>query len=421
MTSTRLCPEIAPDKPPIIVQKFGGSTMQGQTAFESVKSTVQRALRSGRKVVAVVSAIGRGPDVETGFQGDPYATDTLLTLLPDDPVHICLREKDLLMMCGEIISAVKLACYLRSQNISARARTGFEAGIITDENSCNARIKTVFPNRILCDLELMDVIVIAGFQGISESGKITTLGRGGSDTTAVALGKALQAERIEIYTDQSGVFSADPRDVPQAKHLDVINAKDIVHMTWAGAKVLHPRAAEMIDRFKLPVIIGSVLAPEKTTQIEVKESYESSQLITAVAHGEIVTQITIFHSIKGDASFLEKVFQLVTDASVSMDMFTVTENFLQFTVDDSLAPLVIRALKENDYHFSIRNKCKKVSIVGAGMHKMKGVAARFSKALSKAEISILQTADSHATISVLVDNKHAKKAQQVLHDEFLGG
>ncbi len=419
MTEKRLYPDIASVKLPIVVQKFGGTTMQGTTAFEPIKNAIKRVLQTRRKVVAVVSAIGRGPNSESGFRGDPYATDTLLTLLPHDPTRICLREKDLLMMCGEVISAVKLACYLRSHNISARARTGFEAGIITDENSCNARIKAVFPNRILNDLGLMDVVVVAGFQGISEKGKITTLGRGGSDTTAVALGKALNAEQIEIYTDQNGVFSADPRDVSEAKHLDIINAKDIVHMTWAGAKVLHPRAAEMIDRFKLPVTIGSVLAPENTTLVEVKESYESSQLITAVAHGEIVTQITIFDQIQGNASFLEKVFKLVSDASVSMDMFTVTENLLQFTVEDAQAPQVISLLKKNDYHFSARNKCKKVSIVGAGMHKMKGVAARFAKALAKAGISILQTADSHATISVLVDNNDAKKAQQVLHDEFL--
>lgn len=393
--------------------------MQGPAACESIRHTISGALDAGRKVVAVVSAMGRGPDTTAGSPGDPYATDTLLTLLPDDPASICLREKDLLMMCGEILSAVKLACYLRSKNITARARTGFEAGIITDENSGNARIKTVLPDRILCDLRLMDVVVVAGFQGISQSGKITTLGRGGSDTTAVALGKALQAERIEIYTDQTGVYSADPRDIPEAKHLQFINAKDIVHMTWAGAKVLHPRAAEMIDRFQLPVSVGSVTTPEISTSILVSESYESAQLITAVAHGETVTQISIFHPIMGNASFLADAFNLVSGASVSMDMFTVTDNLLQFTIDDCQTQTVVQLLEKNGYRCSARRNCRKISIVGAGMHKMKGVIARFSKALAQAGIPILQTTDSHATISALVDAIHARKAQQVLHAEFL--
>jgi aspartate kinase len=417
----RLTAAMSVNYPPIIVQKFGGTTMHGPRAFESVKNTIAHALDEGHKVVAVVSAMGRGPDADTGSPGDPYATDTLLTLLPDDPACICLREKDLLMMCGEILSAVKLACYLRSQNIAASARTGFEAGIITDENSGNARIKTVFPERVLNDLHDIDVVVVAGFQGMSQSGKITTLGRGGSDTTAVALGKALRAERIEIYTDQSGVYSADPRDVPGARHLQIMNAKDIVHMTWAGARVLHPRAAEMIDRFQLPVRVGSVTTPEISTTIEVSDTYESVQLITAVAHGETVTQISVFHSIMGNAAFLADVFGLVSGASVSMDMFTVTDNLLQFTIDDCQTHTVVMLLEKNGYRCSTRTHCRKVSIVGAGMHKMKGVIARFSKALALAGIPILQTTDSHATISALVDAVHARKAQQVLHTEFLGG
>ncbi len=393
--------------------------MRGPHSFERIKVAVEGVLDKGSKVVAVVSAMGRGPGLSVCKTGDPYATDTLLSLLPQNKASICLREKDLLMMCGEIISAVTLACWLRSEGISSRARTGFEAGIITDENSTNARIQAIVPNRIISDLQTIDVVIIAGFQGISETGKITTLGRGGSDTTAVALGKALNAIRTEIYTDQNGVYSADPREVPEATHLRVINAKDIVHMTWAGARVLHPRAAELIDRFDLPVTVGSTNSLREFTTIESSEGLESNQLITAVAHGDTVTQFTVHSEINGKVEVPATIFEYITDASVSMDMFTITDSMIQFTVEHTDTKSVSELLISHGFNFSTRENCKKVSIVGAGMHKMKGVMARFTRALADAHINVFQTTDSHATISALVINPDAAKAQQVLHREFL--
>jgi aspartate kinase len=407
------------DLPPIVVQKFGGTTMQGDQSFSLVKCAIKRVLDSNRKVVAVVSAMGRGPDPSSGKIGDPYATDSLLGMLPSSSSFVCLREKDLVMMCGEIISAVALACQLRAAGVCARARTGAEAGIITDDNSTNARIKAIAPDRILNDLHIMDVVVIAGFQGISLSGKITTLGRGGSDTTAVAIGKALKAERTEIFTDQTGVFSADPRDVPDAVHLQVINAKDIMHMAWAGARVLHPRAAEIIDRFKLPVTVGSTKSLSEFTTIDSTEGMESSHLITAVAHGDVVSQFTVYSSINGNASFPATVFECISNASISMDMFTITESMLQFTVDQNNTHMVSAIMHKHSYSYSKRLDCKKVSVVGAGMHKMKGVMARFTRAMANAGVNIFQTTDSHATISALVNSSDARKAQQALHSEFI--
>ncbi len=404
---------------PIIIQKFGGTTMAGDGAFQRVETAIRRGLASGAKVVAVVSAMGRGPDQSIGRKGDPYATDTLLSLLPPNASFVCLREKDLLMMCGEIISAVSLACYLRSVGISARARSGFEAGIITDENSNRARIRDIIPDRLLNDLHLMDVVVVAGFQGISEKGKITTLGRGGSDTTAIALGKALDARSIEIYTDQTGVFSADPREVPDACLLDIINAKDIVHMSWAGAKVIDPRAAELLDRCRLNVRVGRVDRPQESTTIEVREGYESSRLITAIAHGDNVTQFTVFLDGRSEQSYIAGIFEAISESSISMDMFTITEELARFTVEESQAYVVTKLLERIPCRFELRSECRKVSIVGAGMHKMKGVMARFMRSLVNAGITVLQTADSHATISALVMKEHSVQAQKVLHREFI--
>lgn len=407
------------DLPPIIVQKFGGTTMLGEHAFSRVADAIRRRLDSGCKVVAVVSAIGRGPDTSRGYPGDPYATDTLLSLLPSDAAYVCRREKDLLMMCGEIISAVSLACFLRSEGLTARARTGFEAGIFTDENSNHARIRTVIPDRILQDLQLMDVVVVAGFQGISLKGKITTLGRGGSDTSAIALGKALNAKYVEIFTDQSGVFSADPKEVQEACHLEQINAKDIVHMSWAGAKVIDPRAAELLDRCRLDVRVGRVESPDVATIIEAREGYESLHLVTAVAHGEDVTQFTVHLDGQVDQTFIAGIFESVSDLSISMDMFTITEKLVRFTVEENQSYIVSNLFERLGCRYDCLHGCRKVSIVGAGMHKMKGVMARFMRALVDAGIPVIQTADSHATISALVRKSDSIVAQQVLHREFI--
>jgi len=404
---------------PVIIQKFGGTTLSGLNALDGVTRAIRTAVNGAYKVVAVVSAMGRGPDPAAGTSGDPYATDTLLSLLPKQSEYVCLREKDLMMMCGEIISAVTLACHLRQCGIAARARTGFEAGIITDEQSNAARILSVIPHRILNDMKLMDVVVVAGFQGISRQGKITTLGRGGSDTTAIALGNAIGADRIEIYTDQQGVYSADPRDVPDAVHLESINARDIVHMSWAGARVLHPRAAELIDRMNVSARIGMISAPEQATRIETREGYESERLVTAVAHGRDVTQFTVYRGGDRDQSQLFDVFNTVTGASVSMDMFTVTETLVRFTVIAESTDTVQRHLTARKFDYECRLKCRKVSIVGAGMHGMSGVMARFTGALVSAGILIYQTVDSHATISALVPAEEAATAQQVLHQEFI--
>ncbi|MBN1297093.1 aspartate kinase, partial [bacterium] len=366
---------------PIVVQKFGGTTITGISAIANIETTIRRPLESGFKVVAVVSAMGRGPKAGSNAPGDPYATDTLLALLPKTDESICLREKDLLMMCGEIITAVVLASHLRDVGISTQALTGFEAGILTDEQSCDARIQTIIPTRIFNELEHVDVVVVAGFQGIAESGKITTLGRGGSDTTAIALGHALSAASIEIYTDQQGVFSADPRSVPAAVHLRDIYADDIVHMSWAGAKVLHPRAAELIQKFRLTARVGQLTDPDAMTTISVCDEYEPHRLITAVTQGNDVSQFTVDRSGDSDQSHLLAVFSTVTQAGVSMDMFTVTETLVRFTVDSACTDRVSRHLHARGWSFTIRTHCRKISIVGAGMHGIEGVMARFTKSL----------------------------------------
>ncbi|MBN1356066.1 aspartate kinase [bacterium] len=399
------------DIQPVIVQKFGGSTIGDPNLLNAIIRTIGKNLESGYRIVAVVSAMGR--------KGQPYATETLLSLLPRDPRFVCRRERDLLMSCGEIISAVKLACILRSEGIAAIARTGFEAGIITDGEHGNAKILRINPNRLASDLMLFPCVVVAGFQGMSEQGRITTLGRGGSDTSAMAIGVALHAHRVEIYTDTDGIHSADPNQLPEAVMLKKIYAEDIRQMAWQGANVLHPRAAELAARTGMPTLIGRIDRPDVHSEILPDVSMESRSVITAVACGPGVAQFSVNLSEHADQEQVTHIFDRITRAGISMDMFTLTENLLRFTVADEDVINARAVLGQTDFQFEIREKCVKISIVGAGMHGMRGVMARFARSLISAVVPILQTVDSHATISALIPMEMKLTAQKALHREFI--
>ncbi len=395
----------------VIVLKFGGTTIGSDRLYPFVIERIQDKLDAGYHVVAVVSAMGR--------KGDPYATDTLLNLLPEEQ-FVCLRERDLLMACGEVISAVVLASNLRRNNISATARAGFEAGIITDNAHSNAQILHIDPKQLHTDLELFGTVVVTGFQGISMNGQITTLGRGGSDTSALAIGAALNAQTVEIYTDQKGIYTADPVMVPSAYHLNHINAEDIRQMAWLGSKILHPRAAELAIRHHLHVTVGKVDDPNSATMITPYVKMEAEAVITGIACGNPVVQLTVPLCRERQQRDVADIFEMIAGAGISMDMFTITEDLVRFTVSMDQRSSAISVLTEHHYIAHAVDHCSKVSIVGAGMHGMHGVMARFTRSLVNANIPILQTVDSHATISALVPASRISEAAQVLHREFLG-
>ncbi len=395
---------------PIIVKKFGGSTLADDKLQDDILNRIIEDLNSGKYIVIVVSAIGR--------QGSPYATDTLLGLLPDDQ-FVCRREKDLLMACGEILSAIRFASRLREKSIPAIARTGFEAGIVTDGEHTRAKILGIDPSPLLNDLRFYRTVVVAGFQGISQTGHITTLGRGGSDTSALAIGAALHAEKVEIYTDQSGVFSADPRIVESAKLLKTIHAEDIRQMAWLGTQILHPRAAELAIRHNLNVTVGTVNDPANSTRMLPETSLEASAMITGIASGNPVDQITVKLPREDQHLAYVRAFEVIADAGISMDMFTITEEIVRFTVPVDLTATASRLLDNQNFSIKIRHNCVKVSIVGAGMHGMRGVMSRFSRCLYEAKIPILQAVDSHATISGLIPGQFCDTAVRALHSEFI--
>lgn len=393
----------------VVVQKYGGTTTGNPALRSSIFERIRAARASGFQVVAVVSAMGR--------IGDPYATETLLSTLKGLERYACRRECDLLMSCGELISAVIIATELRSIGVSCIARAGFEAGIITNSEYGNARILRIEPEQLRADLELFNTVVIAGFQGVSESGHITTLGRGGSDTSAIAIGAALNAELVEIYTDTDGVFSADPQVVDNARFLESMNSEDIRQMAWQGAKVLHPRAVELAIRHKVKTVIGHVARSVNTTILT--DSFECEAMITGIACGPLVDQISVQFEASDSHSNATEVFEAVAAAGVSMDMFTLTERLVRFTTPVTLRDVVLTTLKSLTFPVSIRENCRKISIVGAGMHGMRGVMARFARCLLNAGIQLFQTVDSHATISGLIRTEDATRSQIILHAEFI--
>ena len=275
----------------IIIQKFGGTSVATPLQRETAARKVIEAQANGYSPVVVVSAMGR--------KGEPYATDTLLGLIKDMHEEADPREQDLVMSCGEIISAVVMTQTLRGIGCQAVGLTGGQAGIITDESFGNTRILEVHPGRVMDYLREGKVVVVAGFQGISKNGEVTTLGRGGSDTTAAALGVALGAESVEIYTDVEGVMTADPKMVPEAKPLTVVSYSEIVEMAHLGAKVVHPRAVEIAMEGGLPIRIKSTFSDAPGTLVcdssiaSKKTVIRSDRVARGVAHLTNIAQVRL--------------------------------------------------------------------------------------------------------------------------------
>lgn len=397
---------------PIVVMKFGGTSVAERAGRAALAARVQAALESGRAPVVVVSAMGRN--------GAPYATDTLLGLvdgLPQDP-----RERDLIASCGEVISTVVIAHELRAAGISAQAFTGAEAGILTDAVHGAATVEEVHPGDLLASIGSGHVPVVAGFQGVTGHGEITTLGRGGSDTTACALGVALEAEAVEIYTDVDGVMSADPRACERASVLTSISANELYQMARHGSKVVHTPAAELALSSGLALRVRNTFSTNDGTLVRDLRTYAPSGVATAVAHTADIARITVtLPAAEGSAEHMDaqtRVYRAMADAGVSLDMFTPVGRVLTFTVPETHVSTATDILTGQGLDPVVRRDCAKVTLVGAGMHGVPGVMARLAEYLADAGVDILQAADSHTTISVLVPGTHAHAAVGALHRGF---
>jgi len=399
----------------IIVQKFGGSSLTTKEVRDRAINKIVDIKNKGYYPVVVVSAMGRN--------GDPYATDTLLGLVKPIYSNLAKREMDLLLSCGEIISAVVFVAALEERGYPAVALTGGQAGIITDSNFSNAKILQVNPKKIIDFLHKGKIVVVAGFQGITEKNEITTLGRGGSDTTASALGVALNAVEIQIYTDVDGIMTADPRIVPDAKILEVITYHEICEMALQGAKVIHPRAVEIAMEKGIPIRVKNTFTDAEGTLIIAHDSrktkIKNDRIITGISYIENVVQIKVNISSPSTKAETElKVFRTLAENSISLDLLNILSDVIIFTVQESEAEKAVDLLKRNGFDVQVRPDCAKVSVVGAGMRGMPGVMATIVEALNKAKVDILQTADSHTTISCLVKMSELVNAVKALHDSF---
>lgn len=397
----------------ISVLKYGGTSVASELGRGRIVEQVQQSLDEGYAPVVVVSAIGR--------KGDPYATDTLIHLLPAPELDYKSREMDLLMSCGEIISAVLITNLLKSKGIDATAFTGFQAGIQTDGTFGDARILSVSTEDIHRALNAGKVVVVTGFQGIDAVGNITTLGRGGSDTTAAVLGVALDAEKIEIYTDVEGVMTADPRVVENARIIDQISYEEVYQMALDGAKVVDHKAVAIAREGNKPLIIRSTFSDAPGTKIKVKprtmeNPSDPNRVLTAVALKQPFVQMTVIISAKDHRN--EILLNRLEQEKISIDMINFFDNRKVFIINEQELDKVQRILDELKIESSALTGCSKITAIGHRMHGVPGVMKRIVFALSRENIEILQSSDSTTTISCLIRSEHASRALQILHDEF---
>ncbi len=395
----------------IVVQKYGGTSVRTEASREMIIENVKKMISKDKQVVLVVSAIGR--------MGAPYATDTLIDMVNSIGVEADTREMDILMSCGETISSVILTNTLKSHGIEAVALTGFQAGILTTSTFGAASIVNINPERIFHFLDKKKVVVVAGFQGMDSEGDITTLGRGGSDTTAAALGEALNAELIEIYTDVDGIMTADPRVVDKANVLESVTYDEIYQMSVYGAKVVDHNAVAIARRARKPLVIKNTFSSHEGTVIadeaQLKSMLlDSKKLITAITSHDNVIQVKI----EVDNEDGEALLNALEDNHIAMDMINFFENKRIFAISQKRINDLTKILENLKLDYQYSEECSKITVVGYKIHIVPGIIKRTVMALTKSNIEIIQSTDSNTTISFLVGKDDAKRAVQILHEEF---
>jgi aspartate kinase len=401
----------------ILVQKFGGTSVATRETRQQAIEHIRSAKESGYQVVVVVSAMGR--------KGEPYATDSLLSLIEgQDSTN--RRELDLLMSCGELISAVVFSSQLRAEGIESAVLTGLQAGITTNTDYSKAQILTINPQRILQELEQDRVVIVTGFQGGNQDHEITTLGRGGSDTSATAIGVALNAEVVDIFTDVEGIMTADPRIVNDAKRLRTVTYTEICNMAYQGAKVIHPRAVEIAMQKNIPIRVRSTMSKDEGTLVtnHLQHSHRiegnlHDQLVTGIAQAQNISQIKVFVDDPALAGRVQlQVFKAMADNGISVDFINVNPRGVAYTVSDHDTDQAVRILEGLGFEPEVLRGCAKVSAVGAGIAGVPGVMALIVEAITSEGIEILQSADSHTTIWCLVRGEDMASAVRALHAKF---
>jgi aspartate kinase len=401
----------------LVVQKYGGSSVADAESVKRVARRVVAARERGDDIVVVVSAMGD-------------TTDDLLTLAEDVGAGGHSRELDMLLTSGERISMALLAMAIGDLGHDARSFTGSQAGVITDAEHGRARITEVAPKRLRAALDEGAIVIVAGFQGVSrETNDITTLGRGGSDTTAVALAAALDADVCEICTDVDGVFTADPRIVPAARKIDRIAAEDMLELAAHGAKILHLRSVEFARRFGVPIHVRSSFSEKDGTWVTDGGENMEQPVISGIAHDRSQAKVTI-GGVPDKTGAAAVIFTALAEAGVNLDMIVqnVSEaatglTDISFTLagaDCAAALSVVEGLKDRIGYLGVRHddRIGKLSVVGSGMRSHPGISATLFSALAETGINIDMISTSEIRISVLVHIHDLEAAVLAAHSAF---
>ena len=398
----------------LVVKKFGGTSVANKERIFNVAKRCIEDYQKGNDVVVVLSAMGK-------------QTDVLLDMANDINPKASKRELDMLLTTGEQTSVALMAMAMQSLNVPAISLNAFQVAMHTTSVAGNARLKKIDTERIQHELEQRKIVIVTGFQGVSQYDDYTTLGRGGSDTTAVALAAALRADACEIYTDVDGVYTADPRIVKDAKKLDEITYDEMLELASLGAGVLHNRSVEMAKKYGVQLVVRSSLNTSEGTVVKEEVKMEK-MLVSGVACDKNVARIAVV-GLEDQPGVAFKLFRHLANHNVNVDMILQSigrgnTKDISFTVTGDMADIAVETVER---HRSGSLKCQevkvkkdvaKVSIVGAGMQSNPGVAARMFEALYSANVNIQQISTSEIRVPVLIDREDTDRAMNAVHNEF---
>ncbi len=398
----------------LIVQKYGGSSLATIDKIKLVAEKIVAEKRAGNKIVVVVSAMGK-------------TTDNLISMAMEITPSPPEKEMDILLSTGEMVSVALLCISIESCGESAEGLPGYFAGIKTDSSHTKARIQMIEPSRILKELENDNIVIIAGFQGLSPENAITTLGRGGSDLTAIAIAAAVKADRCDIYTDVDGVFTADPNIVPEAKHIPEISYDEMLEMASTGAKVMLSRAVEFAKRYNVPFSVKSTFGKGEGTMVKELSLREGAD-VSAVSLDEKQAKITIFR-VPDRPGVSSKIFMALGKENINVDVIVQNvskDNFadISFTVNITEVEKALKISEAIGKELGAENvlcdrDIAKISIIGLGMMNHPGVAGRMFQALAKVGTNIEMISTSEIKISCVIKRVDGQKALKAVHKEFI--
>lgn len=398
----------------LIVQKYGGTSVADTERLKNVANRVIETVKEGNQVVVVLSA-------PAGM------TDDLTRRAKEISKNPCGREMDMLLATGEQISISLFAMALKDMGQDAISFTAYQVGIITDKSHTKAKIQSINSDKIKKELDMGKVVVVAGFQGMTENNDITTLGRGGSDTTGVALGAALNADEVEIYTDVDGVYTTDPRIVKEARKIHYISYEEMLELAGSGAKVLHLRSVEIAAKYGIKIHLRSTFVKDKGTIVKEEDETMEKSVIRGIGHSKNEAKITIA-GVPDKPGIAAKIFEKISKENVNVDIIIQNlgdhgKNDISFTMPSSdfeKAKKVSEKLKEELEAREVISdeEIGKVAIVGVGMKSNPGVAALMFKTLADAEINIEMISTSEIKIACIIRKSDIDKAVQVLHKAF---